>query len=287
MTSEYPPLRSVLYMPAANARALKKATTLPCDAVILDLEDAVAPSAKGTARESACAAASSADFGARTVVIRVNGLGTEWHTADLHAAAQAGPDAIAVPKVASAEQLRGLAEAVSEAGAPERTALWAMVETPAGVLRCAEIAAASPRLTVLVMGTNDLAHELRAEHVPGRAPLLTALSSCVLAARASGVAILDGVFNDVGDQIGFEAECAQARQLGFDGKTLIHPRQVEPCNALFTPDAEAVEDARAVVAAWQHAGGEGVITVHGRMIEHMHVAHARRVLALHAAATGE
>ncbi len=277
----YRPRRSVLYMPASNARALEKARSLPVDALILDLEDAVAPDAKEQARENACAAARSGDYGRREVTIRVNGVGTRWHDEDLRAACAAGPDAVVVPKVGSAQEVRDLVAAMEAAGAPEHTALWAMVETPAAMLHCEEIASASERLTVLVMGTNDLAKELHAEHVPGRQTLLTGLGLCLLAARATDTVILDGVFNDVQDTDGFAAECTQGRQLGFDGKTLIHPGQVAPCNEAFAPSAEAVEEARGIVAAWESAGGAGVVTHRGRMIENLHVETAQRVLAIH------
>ena len=274
------PRRSVLYMPAANERALEKAKTLPCDALILDLEDAVAPDAKPAAREAACAAAASGEYGTREVTIRVNGTDTEWHRADLEAACAAGPDAVVVPKVGSAEAVLDLVGAMAGYGAPDRTKLWAMVETPAAMLHAEEIAAASERLTVLVMGTNDLAKELNAEHVPGRQPLLPGLGLALLAARATGTAILDGVFNDVQDTAGFLAECRQGREMGFDGKTLIHPSQIEGANTAFAPSAEAVEDARGVVAAWEQGAGAGVVTYRGRMVENLHVESARRTLAL-------
>jgi citrate lyase subunit beta/citryl-CoA lyase len=267
-------------MPAANGRALEKAKTLPCDALILDLEDAVAPDAKPAAREAACAAASSGDYGLREVTIRVNGADTEWHRADLEAACAAGPDAIVVPKVGSADAVLELVEGMAGFGAPDRTKLWAMVETPAAMLHAEEIAAASDRLTVLVMGTNDLAKELNAEHVPGRHPLLPGLGLALLAARATGTAILDGVFNDVQDTDGFLAECRQGREMGFDGKTLIHPSQVEGANAAFAPGAQAVDDARGILEAWQDGAGAGVVTYRGRMVENLHVESARRTLAL-------
>ena len=270
-------LRSVLYMPSSNERALEKAKSIPCDGLILDLEDAVAPDAKPAARESACAAAASGDYGRRTVTIRVNGLGTEWHDADLAAAAEAGPAGIVVPKVNSAAEVLGLVEAMERAGAPDHTRLWAMVETPEAIFNAREIAAASDRLAVIVMGTNDLVKELYAEHVPGRAPLLTSLSLALLAARAAGVQILDGVYNDVKDTDGFLAECVQGRQLGFDGKTLIHPGQVGPANEQFAPSAEAVEDARGLIEAFESAGS-GVATYKNKMIENLHVESARRVL---------
>jgi citrate lyase subunit beta/citryl-CoA lyase len=283
--STFRPRRSVLYMPSSNARALEKARTIACDALILDLEDAVAPDDKPAAREAACAAARSGDYGNRELTIRVNGLGTAWHDDDLAAAAKAGPDGIVVPKVDSADEVRSLVAAIEAAGAPEHTRLWAMVETPEAIFNVREIAAASPRLAVLVMGTNDLVKELYAEHVPGRAPLLTSLSLALLAARASGLAILDGVYNDVKNLDGFLAECRQGRELGFDGKTLIHPGQVEGANEAFAPSEQAVEDARGILAAWE-ARDSGVVTYNGRMIENLHVESAQRTLAIAEAIAG-
>lgn len=277
------PRRSVLYLPASNERALEKAKTIPCDAVILDLEDAVAPDAKPAARDAACAAAAGGDYGHREVTIRVNGAATEWHRDDLAAACAAGPDAIVVPKVSSAEAVLELVAAMVSYDAPQRTSLWAMVETPAAMLHAEEIASASDRLTVLVMGTNDLAKELYAEHVPGRQPLLPGLGLALLAARATGRVILDGVYNDVGDTDGFLAECRQGREMGFDGKTLIHPAQVEGANAAFAPSEDAVEEARGILTAWEAGGGSGVVTYRDRMIEHLHVAAARRTLTTHEA----
>lgn len=275
------PRRSVLYMPSSNARALEKAKTLACDGLILDLEDAVAPDAKPEAREAACAAAASGDYGRRELTIRINGLGTPWHDDDMTAAAQAGPDAIVVPKVGSADEVRQLVAAMERAGAPDRTTLWAMVETPAAMLRVEEIASASERLSVLVMGTNDLVKELYAEHVPGRQPLLAGLGMALLGARAAGKAILDGVYNDVKDTDGFLAECAQGRQMGFDGKTLIHPGQVAGANEAFAPSDKAVEDARGVLQAWEDGKGSGVVTYNGKMIESLHVESAQRILTMH------
>lgn len=283
--TDFVPLRSVLYMPSSNERALDKAKAIACDGLILDLEDAVAPDAKPAAREAAAAAASSGDYGRRTVTIRVNGLGTEWHDADLEAASQAGPAGIVVPKVNSAEEVRGLVAAMEKAGAPDHTRLWAMVETPQAIFDVREIAAASDRLAVLVMGTNDLVKELYAEHVPGRAPLLTSLSLSVLAARAAGVQILDGVYNDVKDTDGFLAECRQGREMGFDGKTLIHPGQVEGANEAFAPSEQAVADARGILEAWE-ARDSGVVTYNGRMVENLHVESARRTLSTHDAIRG-
>jgi citrate lyase subunit beta / citryl-CoA lyase len=280
------PRRSVLYMPSSNAKALEKAKTLPVDAIIFDLEDAVAPDAKPAAREAAAAAVGSGDYGSRELTIRVNGIGTEWHDADIAAAAQAGPDAIVVLKVNSADEVRTLVAAIDAGGAPERTTLWAMIETPQAILHAEQIASASDRLGCLVMGTNDLVKELFAEHVPGRAPLLTSLSLAVLAARSAGVSILDGVYNDVRDEDGFRAECEQGRAMGFDGKTVIHPGQVAAANTAFAPSEQAVEDARGILAAWDAGAGSGVVTYQGRMIENLHVATAQRTLAIAEAVAG-
>ncbi|MEV7465629.1 CoA ester lyase [Streptomyces kronopolitis] len=282
------PRRSVLYMPGANERALEKAKSLPADALILDLEDAVAPDAKAEARKRVAAAAASGEYGFREVTIRVNAPGTAWHDDDLRAAAEAGPDAVVVPKVESADTVRAVERALEAAGAPDRTAIWAMVETPRAMLDARAVAAASERLTVLVMGTNDLAKELHAEHVPGRAPLLTGLSLALLAARESGKVILDGVYNDVKDAGGFEAECVQGRQFGFDGKTLIHPSQVAPCNRVFAPSPEQITRSRRIIDAFEEATreGRGVVTVDGRLIENLHVEDARRILALAEAVAG-
>jgi citrate lyase subunit beta/citryl-CoA lyase len=279
VNEEYRLRRSVLYMPSSNERALEKARTLPADGLILDLEDAVAPDAKEAARENACAAAASGQYGDREVTIRVNASGTRWHEADLAAACAAGPDGIVVPKVGSGDEVRSLVATMERHGAPDHTRLWAMVETPGAVLAAHDIATASDRLAVLVLGTNDLVKELGARFVPGRAPLLAALSTVVLAARAAGVAVLDGVYNDVRDLEGLTEECRQGRDLGFDGKTLIHPGQVDPCNAVFAPSAEEVEEARGVLEAWEQGAGSGVVTYNGRMVENLHVEVARRVLA--------
>jgi citrate lyase subunit beta/citryl-CoA lyase len=277
------PRRSVLYMPSSNERALEKAKTIAADALILDLEDAVAPDAKESARSNACAAAASGEYGRREIAIRVNGIGTAWHADDMAAACEAGPDAILVPKVDSAKAVLDLVDVMSRHGALPQTQLWAMVETPQAMLHAEEIAAASDVLTVLVMGTNDLAKELYAEHVPGRHPLLTGLGLALLAARATGKAIIDGVYNDVKDEDGFLAECRQGREMGFDGKTLIHPGQVAGANEAFAPSAQAVEDARGVLQAWEDGKGSGVVTYNGRMVENLHVESARRTLAMHEA----
>jgi len=283
--SEFRPRRSVLYMPGANARALEKAKTIPCDGLILDLEDSVAPDDKAAAREAVCAAATSGEYGARELTIRVNSIGTAWHDDDLRAAAEAGPDAIVVPKVGSAEEVRSLVAAIEAAGAPDRTMLWAMVETPVAILDALAIAQASDRLGAFVIGTNDLVKELFAEHVPGRGPILPSLHTALLAGRAAGIAVIDGVYNDVKDTDGFLAECRQGREMGFDGKTLIHPGQVDGANEAFAPSQQAVEDARGIVEAWE-SRTSGVVTYRGRMIEALHVDSAHRTLAIHDAITG-
>lgn len=276
------PRRSVLYMPGANERALEKAKGLPADALILDLEDAVAPDAKVEARRRVCAAAASGEYGSKEITIRANGLDTEWHADDIRAIAEAGPAAVVVPKVNSVADVAAIEKGLEAAGAPDHTKIWAMLETPIAMLHAEEIASASERLAVLVMGTNDLAKELHAEHVPGRQPLQHGLSVCLLAARAAGKVILDGVYNDIKNEAGFLAECQQGREMGFDGKTLIHPSQLEPCNDVFAPGEAEVEAAREIIAAFTEAtaAGKGVVTVNGRMIENMHVDNARRTLAL-------
>lgn len=280
MSDDFRPRRSVLYMPSSNAKALEKAKTLPVDGIIFDLEDAVAPDAKVEARAAAAAAVESGAYGARELIIRVNSIGTEWHDDDVVAAAAAGPDVVLVPKVNSAEEVHQLVAALEAAGAPEKTTLWAMVETPIGMLNALSIAQASPRLTGFVMGTNDLVKELYAEHVPGRQPVITGLGLALLAARAAGIVIIDGVYNDVKDIDGFLAECEQGRQMGFDGKTLIHPGQVEGANTAFAPSEKAVEDARGVLEAWD-SRTTGVVTYNGRMVENLHVESAQRTLSIH------
>jgi len=283
MSETYTPRRAVLCMPSSNDRALEKAKTLPVDALILDLEDAVGPDDKPAAREAACAAVRSGEYRARELTLRVNGVGTEWHEDDLAAAAQAGPAGIVVPKVDTADEVRRLVAAMEAAGAPGHTKLWAMIETPAAIFNIREIAQASDRLVAFVMGTNDLVKELQADHVPGRAPLLTSLSWALLAAREAGIAVLDGVYNAVKDLDGFTAECEQGRDMGFDGKTLIHPGQVEICNSTFAPSEEAVEEAKGILRAWEDGAGTGVVTHNGKMIENLHVDIARRVLSTHEA----
>jgi citrate lyase subunit beta/citryl-CoA lyase len=290
------PRRSVLYMPGSNARALEKAKSLPADGLILDLEDAVAPDAKAGARAQVAAAVRAGGYRPREVIIRVNGLATPWGHADLIAAATVGADAVLIPKVESADAVRQALTVLEAAGAPPDLALWCMMETPRGMLRAAEIAEASPRLAALVMGTSDLAKELHAAHTPLRLPLLTALGLCLLAARAQGLAILDGVFLDLQDEAGLEAACRQGAELGFDGKTLIHPKQIGPANRAFAPGEAEIARARRIIEAHEaaRAKGQGVVVVDGRLIEELHVLESRRqvqladaIAALGAAATGD
>jgi citrate lyase subunit beta/citryl-CoA lyase len=279
------PRRSVLYMPGSNPRALEKARELPADVLILDLEDAVAPEAKLQARE-AVVKAIQGGFGDREVLVRINGLDTRWWVEDIDAAASARPDAILVPKVSSPRQLQDLAARLVDMGTDPHVRVWAMMETPLAMLNVRDIAAAAldseTRLAGFVMGTNDLAKDTRARLVPGRAPMLPWLMNCLAAARAYGLDILDGVYNDIGDAAGFAAECRQARDFGFDGKTLIHPRQIEPCNEAFSPAAEEVDAARKIIAAFDLPENEnkGVLQVDGRMIERLHAEMARRTVAI-------
>jgi len=285
MSKTVRPRRSVLYMPGANTRALEKARSLPADALIFDLEDAVAPDAKEAARTNVVAAAWSKAYGKREIAIRCNGLGTAWGQADVEAIATSGADAILVPKVESAAEVTHVVSLLDAAGAPQTMAVWAMMETPKGILRAEEIAGSHPRLALFVMGTNDLVKDMRARHTPARLPLLTALGLGMLAARAHGLTILDGVYNDIQDVEGFRAVCRQGLEMGFDGKTLIHPSQVEPCNEIFAPSPAELEMAGKIVAAFRQAQaeGKGVVTVDGRMIENLHVEQAERALALAAA----
>ena len=285
MTDVINPRRSVLYMPGANDKALEKAKTLPCDAIIFDTEDSVAPDMKAVAREKVAAAVRSGEYGRRELTIRINGLDTEWWKADLESAGAAAPSAVVVPKINSAADVALVEGVLDGIDAAANTTIWAMLETPAAMERAVEIATSSDRLTVLIMGTNDLAKELRAALVPGRAPLLWGLGRCLNAARFAGKVILDGVYNDVKNPEGFAAECAQGAEMGFDGKTLIHPTQIDPCNDAFAPSAAEVEHSERVIAAWDEgiAAGKGVITVDGRMIENLHVDNARRAIAIAAA----
>lgn len=287
------PRRSVLYMPGSNARALEKAKTLAADGVILDLEDSVAPDAKEAARGQVTAAVKAGGFGNREVFVRVNGLDTPWHADDLAAAAQAGPDAIVIPKVSTPDTLEMIGRRLLDMGTARKTRVWAMIETPLALFNILAIAAqardSESRLGGFIMGTNDLAKDTRARLVPGRAPMLAWLSMCVAAARIHGIDILDGVHNDIADSDGFERECAQGVELGFDGKTLIHPSQIAPCNTAFSPSEDEVAQARKMIAAFDlpENKGKGVVTIDGRMVERLHAEMARRTVAIAEAIAGQ
>ncbi|ASG21274.1 HpcH/HpaI aldolase/citrate lyase family protein [Nitrospirillum viridazoti] len=282
MPASVRPRRSALYMPGSNARALEKARELDADVLILDLEDAVAPDAKEQARAQVLAAVAAGGFGRREVLIRTNGLDTPWGHADLAAAARSGAHGVLIPKVESDEAVRQADRLLAAHGAPRELALWVMMETALGMLNAKEIAAASPRLAGLVLGTSDLAKELHAHHTPLRLPMITALGLCLLAARAHGLAILDGVHLDLDDEAGLEASCRQGVELGFDGKTLIHPKQLAAANAAFAPDAASLDRARRIIAAHAEAmaRGKAVVLVDGRLVEALHVAEAHRLVAL-------
>ena len=276
------PRRSVLYMPGSNARAQEKAKSLPCDGIIFDLEDATAPDAKAAARETVCASVQNGGYGGRELIVRVNGLDTPWGRDDVAAVAKAGPDAILLPKVERAEQVKELEALMLQHGAPAKTSIECMMETPLGILNAKEIAAASRRIACLVLGTSDLTKDLHARHTRERFPMLTSLALCLLAARAYGLAILDGVYLDLNDTEGFKASCTQGLELGFDGKTLIHPSQIEPCNEVFSPSAAEIEQARKIIAAHEQAQkeGKGVVLVDGKLVENLHVENAKRLVGM-------
>jgi len=279
----------VLYMPAANERALAKAKTIPADALIFDLEDAVAPDAKEEARAQVCQAVKAGGYGAREIVIRVNGLTTPWGRDDVVAASNAGAHALLLPKVEGAGYIREVLSIMDVAGASETMAIWCMMETPLAMLHAERIAAASPRIGALVMGTSDLTKDLQAHHTRDRLPLVTAIGICMLAARAFDIAIIDGVHLDLEDMDGFEAICHQGHDMGFDGKTLIHPNQVAACNAAFSPGADEVAQARRLIAAFGQPENKdkGVVQVDGRMVERMHAEMARRTVAIAEAIAGQ
>jgi citrate lyase subunit beta/citryl-CoA lyase len=280
------PRRSVLYMPGSNARAIEKARTLPVDAVILDLEDSVAPDGKATARAQVSDAVSARAFGTREVVVRINGLDTQWWLDDLNAVAKAKPDAVLVPKVSNPRHLEDVAERLVDISADQKIRVWAMMETPLAMLSARDIAAAAAdvetRLSAFVMGTNDLAKETRAAITPGRAAMFPWLMNCLAAARAFGLDILDGVYNDMANAEGFARECNEARAMGFDGKTLIHPNQIGPCNAAFSPSAEEIAQAKKIIAAFDlpENRDKGVVQLEGRMVERLHADMARRTVAI-------
>ena len=271
------PRRSALFMPASNARALEKARGLAADVIILDLEDAVAPDAKDLARRQAVEAVAAGGYGHRELVVRINGLDTDWGAQDLRAMTAQPPPALLLPKVETVAAVRTAVQLL-----PESIDLWCMIETPLGVVNVNAIADCSRRVRCLVAGTSDLSADLRVRDRVDRMPLIASLSACVLAARAHGQCVLDGVYLALDDPDGFRAVCEQGRDLGFDGKTLIHPSQLAPCNAVFSPDAEAVAHARAVVAAFEaaEARGEGMVVLNGRLVENLHVKAAQDLLAL-------
>ena len=282
MSSPVRPRRSVLYMPGSNARALDKGRGIPADGLILDLEDAVAPEAKETARGQIRAALNAGGYGRREIVVRVNGLATPWGRADLAEAGGFGAYAILLAKVENADAVRQALTILNAHGAPADLSVWCMIETPLGVLNAKEIAFAGPRVGCLVMGTSDLAKDLNAAHTRERLPMLTSLGLCVLAARAAGIAILDGVHLDLDDDEGFKFSCRQGRELGFDGKTLIHPKTVDAANAIFAPSEAEIAWAQKIIAAHAEAekAGQGVVVVDGRLVESLHVAQAKRQVAL-------
>ncbi len=276
------PRRSVLYMPGSNARAIEKARDIPADALILDLEDAVAPDMKDAARRQVADAVTARGFGKREVIVRINGLATAWGEADLTAAVAAKPDAILAPKISTLADLRALEDEFAKYNADPSIALWAMIETPLAILNIATLAGAGGRLACFVMGTNDLIKELRGQHTPDRGNLFAALGLSVAAARSYGLAAIDGVFNDIQDSGGFARHCEQAKSFGFDGKTVIHPTQVDACNTIFAPSADEVASARKVLAAFDlpENKGKGAIKLDGRMVELLHAEIARRTVAL-------
>lgn len=288
MTHPIRPRRSVLYMPGANVRALDKARSLDADALILDLEDAVAPDAKAHAREQVVRALQEGGYGRRECIVRINALDTPWGQDDVNAIAQAGADAVLLPKVQAASQLAALAQALDAAGAPPDLPLWAMAETPLGFLRLDAIAGGQPRLAAIVVGTSDLVKDLHARHTPSREETLLARSLAVMAARAHGLAVLDGVHLDLQDDAGLAAACRQGRDQGFDGKTLIHPRQIAAANDAFAPTDAELASARKRLEAWRaaQAAGQGVAVVDGALVENLHAQEAERLLVLAAAITG-
>lgn len=276
------PRRSVLYMPGSNARALEKARTLAADGLILDLEDAVSPDAKDVARTQVVDAVKAGGYGGRELLVRVNGLNTPWFHADVAAAATSGAHAILIPKVESADAVRQAEAIMISAGAPENMAIWCMMETPRGILKAEEIAASTPRLGGFVMGTSDLAKDLHCAHTALRLPMVTSLGLCLLAARAYNLAILDGVYLDLNDDAGFEASCVQGLELGFDGKTLIHPKTIDAANRVFAPSEQEIAWSQKIIAAHAEAAaeGKGVVVVDGKLVENLHVENAKRIVRL-------
>jgi len=282
MTDAIRPRRSMLYMPGSNARAIEKGRSLAADAIIFDIEDAVAVDAKPLARDQIRAAIAAGGYGGRELLVRINGLGSEWFDDDVAAIARSGAAGVLLPKVESPETVREVERRLVAAGAPDSLSIWCMMETPLGILRSADIAAASPRLAGMIMGTNDLALDLRCRQTPDSAAFLTSFGLCILAARAHGLAIIDAVYNDLADDAGFEASCRRGRILGFDGKSLIHPKTIDAANRLYGPSDDEVAWATKIVAAFDaaRAEGKGVIAVDGKMVEDLHVREAQRLLAM-------
>ncbi|CAO3420243.1 HpcH/HpaI aldolase/citrate lyase family protein [Azospirillum endophyticum] len=282
MATTVRPRRSMLYMPGSNPRALEKGRSLPADGLILDLEDAVAPDAKAAARGTIADALAAGGYGGRELIVRVNGLNTPWGYDDLRMAAASGADAVLLPKVESADAVRQAEAVLRAAGAPAGQTVWCMMETPLGILNAKEIAGSSPAVGALVLGTSDLAKDLHAAHTAQRLPMITSLGLCLLAARAYGLAVLDGVHLDLNDDEGFADSCRQGRELGFDGKTLIHPKTIAACNAAFAPDAEEIAQAHRIIAAHAEAAasGKGVVLVDGKLVETLHVENAHRLVRL-------
>lgn len=279
------PRRSVLYMPGSNARALEKAKTLDVDSLIFDLEDAVSPDAKQQAREQITQVVNAGGYGKREIIVRVNGLDTEWGKDDIVAMAQLPVDGVLLPKINQAQQILDAVQLLDENGGLAELPIWIMAETPQGMFNIESIAGSHPRLKVIVMGTSDLAKEMRVRHTPERIGMLVPLSLCVMAARVHGLDIVDGVYLDLDNTEGFEAACIQGRDMGFDGKTLIHPKQIAPANQIFAPSETEVQQAEKIIQAWDEAqqAGKGVVVVNGRLVENLHVEEAKRMLALNSA----
>lgn len=279
------PRRSVLYMPGANARALEKARSLAADCLILDLEDAVAPESKAKAREQVVAAVHPGGYGHREVIVRVNSLETAWGKEDLAAIAPLAIDGVLLPKINTPEQIEDAVDFLDAHGSAPTLPIWIMAETPQGILNMPSIASSHPRLAVIVMGTSDLAKEMRVRHTTDRTGLITPLSLSVLAARANGLDIIDGVHLNLEDEMGFHSACIQGRDIGFDGKSLIHPQQIEVANQTFAPSTQEIEQAQAIMQAWKHAQaeGQGVVVINGRLVENLHFEDAKRLLALNEA----
>ncbi|MGJ4940850.1 HpcH/HpaI aldolase/citrate lyase family protein [Bradyrhizobium sp. HKCCYLS1011] len=280
------PRRSLLFMPGSNARALEKGRNLPADGLILDLEDSVGPDAKAAAREQIAKAVAADGYGGRELLIRINSLDTPWWSDDVAMAGQAAPDGILVPKVSTVEDLRTVTDRLAEVGADPSLKVWAMIETARAVLDADKLAASAResehRLAGFVFGPNDISRETRIRMLPGRSTMLPIITHCILAARAHGLEILDGPYSDFGNADGFAQECIQARDLGFDGKTLIHPSQIDTCNAIFTPPAQEVAEARKIIAAFDlpENAARGAIQIDGRMVERLHADMARRTIAI-------